>query len=272
MNRLRVLSIVTGSRAHHAPFVELRHRPRRRACSARVSVGVQHQFADALLGVRQVRVAERLGHQQGEAEHEFALGEVLRRALMRRMRRVVRAVGGAVQQVDVAVAGTRAPTAPRTSSKNTMQSISSKREPSGWSKCERPRSKLSRQRKRRPGVPHGIAKAARTGCGPRCAGRGAANRPRSRRRAAPAWRGRGRRARRCRRLVSRITSQRGAFLQVEHAGDVAAALQVDQRVGQDEVVLADELVIAAHVLRRTRGRFCAEVVRRARPRRRRSRS
>ena len=33
--------------------------------------------------------------------------------------------------------------------------------------------------------------------------------------------------------------QRGAFLQVEHAGDIAAALQVDQRVGQGQVVLAD---------------------------------
>ena len=45
-----------------------------------------------------------------------------------------------------------------TSSKKTMQSISSKRELKGWSKCERPRSKLSRQRNLRPGVPQGIAK------------------------------------------------------------------------------------------------------------------
>jgi len=33
-----------------------------------------------------------------------------------------------------------------------MQSISSKRDPSGWSKCDRPRSKLSRHRNRGPGV------------------------------------------------------------------------------------------------------------------------
>src|SRR2546428_487144 len=46
----------------------------------------------------------------------------------------------------------------RTSSKNTTQSISSKRDASGWSKRERPRSKLSRQRNFSPGVPHGMAK------------------------------------------------------------------------------------------------------------------
>jgi hypothetical protein len=53
-----------------------------------------------------------------------------------------------------------------TSSKNATQSISSKREPSGWSKRDRPRSKLSRHRKRRPGVPHGMAKLSAKGlCG-----------------------------------------------------------------------------------------------------------
>ena len=44
-------------------------------------------------------------------------------------------------------------------------------------------------------------------------------------------------------------AQRRAFLQVEHAGDIAAALQIDQRVGQDDVVLPDVLVVAANVLR-----------------------
>ena len=47
--------------------------------------------------------------------------------------------------------------------------------------------------------------------------------------------------------------QRGAFLQVVVPDDIAAALQVDQRVGQDDVVLADVLVVAAHVVARTPG-------------------
>ena len=37
-------------------------------------------------GMRQMLVAERLGHQQRDAKHEFAFGEVLGGALMRRMR------------------------------------------------------------------------------------------------------------------------------------------------------------------------------------------
>ena len=43
-------------------------------------------------------------------------------------------------------------------------------------------------------------------------------------------------------------AQRGAFLKVEVAGDVPAALEVDQRVGQDDVVLADVFVVAADVV------------------------
>ena len=45
-----------------------------------------------------------------------------------------------------------------TSSKKTVASISSNREPRGWSKRERPRSKLSRHRNFSPGVLHGMAK------------------------------------------------------------------------------------------------------------------
>src|SRR5881392_939363 len=52
-----------------------------------------------------------------------------------------------------------------TRSKIAVQSISSKREPSGWSNDERPISKLSRQMKRRPGVPQGMAKANAFGLG-----------------------------------------------------------------------------------------------------------
>src|SRR4029450_3911266 len=47
----------------------------------------------------------------------------------------------------------------RTSSKKTIASISSKREPKGWSKWERPRSKLSRHCNFTPGVLQGMAKA-----------------------------------------------------------------------------------------------------------------
>ena len=67
----------------------------------RISSVVQHQLADPLLGVRQVRVAERLRHQQRDAEHELAFGEVLGGALMRRMRRRMGDVRRLVQPVDI---------------------------------------------------------------------------------------------------------------------------------------------------------------------------
>ena len=172
---------------------------------ARVSVGGQHQLADALLDVRQMLVAERLGHQQREPEHELAFGEVLRGTLMRRMRRIVRAVGGAVQQVDIAVAGTPAPTAP-------ARRRRTRRNPSPRSASRADgRNASARDRSCRgtgsagPACRREWRRRARTGCGPRCAGRGAANRPRSRRRAGRASPARARRARRCRQLVSRTT-------------------------------------------------------------------
>src|ERR1051326_7902078 len=43
-------------------------------------------------------------------------------------------------------------------------------------------------------------------------------------------------------------AQRGILLEIVNAGSGAAALQVDQRVGEHEVVLADQLVIPAHVV------------------------
>ena len=46
-----------------------------------------------------------------------------------------------------------------TLSKKAKASISSKREPRGWSNVERPRSKLSRHRNFRPGASQGMAKA-----------------------------------------------------------------------------------------------------------------
>ena len=67
----------------------------------RISSVVQHQFADPLLGMRQVGVAERLRHQQRDAEHELAFGEVLGGALMRRMRRRVGARAASVEPVDI---------------------------------------------------------------------------------------------------------------------------------------------------------------------------
>ena len=41
--------------------------------------------------------------------------------------------------------------------------------------------------------------------------------------------------------------QRGTFFQLVMRSDVTAALQVDQRVGEHQVVLADELIVAPHV-------------------------
>ena len=162
MNRLRVLSMVTESGTHHAPFIELRIRLGR-ADQRAGQRGGQHQFADALLGVRQVLVAERLGHQQGEAEYELALGEVLRRALMRRMRRIMRAVGGAVQQRHVAVQEhalprhlahrrrTRCSPSPRSASRADGRNASAR------GRSCRGRGSAGR------GAPHGIAKATANG-------------------------------------------------------------------------------------------------------------
>jgi len=64
----------------------------------------------------------------------------------------------AVGQLDVAVEEDPLP-GTSTSSKTTTASISSNREPSGWSKCERPMSNDSRQMNFSPGVSHGMAKA-----------------------------------------------------------------------------------------------------------------
>ena len=62
--------------------------------------------------------------------------------------------------------------------------------------------------------------------------------------------------------------QRGALLQIEDARHGAAALQVDQRVGQRQVVLADVLVVARGCCRRTPA-GTARSSRRRPPRRRR---
>ena len=198
MNRLRVLSIVTES-GHITPHSSSFASASAARISARVSVGGQHQFADPLLGVRQVLVAERLGHQQGEAQHELALGEVLRGALMRRMRRIVRGVGGAVQQADIAVhehplprhvahrRRTRCSPSPRSASRADDRNASVRDR-----NCRGTGSAA-------PACRTGWRRRPRTGCGPRCAARAAANRPRSRRRAARASPARARRARRCRR-------------------------------------------------------------------------
>ena len=53
---------------------------------ARISSVVHHQFADAFLGVRQMRVAECFAHQQRDAQYEFAFREIFGGALMRGMR------------------------------------------------------------------------------------------------------------------------------------------------------------------------------------------
>src|SRR5260370_33515462 len=115
--------------------------------------------------MRKVSVAERLRHQERDAQDQFALGKILSRPLMRRMSRSVRLKRSAIHQINVAQ---KKHTLPRhsTSSKKTTQSISSKREPSGWSKWERPKSKLSRHRNLSPGVPHGIAKLTANGLWP----------------------------------------------------------------------------------------------------------
>src|SRR5207237_4895451 len=59
-------------------------------------------------------------------------------------------------------------------------------------------------------------------------------------------------------------AQRGTLLEVEHPRDRPAPLQIDERVGQRDVVLADVFVVATDVLAELRT-FLREVARGRRP-------
>ena len=151
MNRLRVISTGSGGRAHDAPLVESRRRPRRRACrraSARCTSSARRSAPRCAAGGR---CRASCVMQQRHAEDELALGQVLGRALMRRCARRVRWSRAVPLIRSTSPSRNTRSHGTSTSSKKTTQSISSKREPSGWSKCERPRSKLSRHRNFRPG-------------------------------------------------------------------------------------------------------------------------
>src|SRR5216683_4158827 len=52
--------------------------------------------------MRKVSIAERLCHQERNAQDQFALGEILGRPLMRRMSRSVRLKRSAIHQINVA--------------------------------------------------------------------------------------------------------------------------------------------------------------------------
>ena len=135
-----------------------------------------------------------------------------------------------------------------TSSKKTMLSISSKREPSGWSKCDLPVVETVAAEEAQAGrvAGHGETQGERAVAvqmlrQPRRIDRDLVGERTERRQHAGATdddAGGG--------FLHHL--QRGAFLEIEHAADVAAALQVDQRMGQDKVVLGDIAVIAPHVL------------------------
>ena len=88
-------------RAHHAPLVELGiglGGPQ----AGPHQLGVQHQLAQALLGVGQLGIPQGLGHEQGHPQDELALGQVLGRALVGGVHRRVGGEGRAVDERDVA--------------------------------------------------------------------------------------------------------------------------------------------------------------------------
>ena len=101
MNRLRGLSTINRS-GHITPHSSSCASASAARMQARVSWVIQHQFANALLDIRQVRIAQCLRHQQCHAQHELGFGKVLDRPLMRRVRRGMRHIGGAVEEIDIA--------------------------------------------------------------------------------------------------------------------------------------------------------------------------
>ena len=181
--------------------------------------------------------------------------------------------GGAVQQLDIAVAGTPAPTAP-------ARRRRTRRNPSPRSASRADgRNASARDRSCRgtgicsPGVPQGMAKFERE----RAVVLGV---PAEARRIdrdlvgerARAWPARARRARRCRRLVSRTTCSAVPSCRLNMPETLRLRCRLISEWVRIDVVLADVLVVAAHVVARIPGGPAPKIVGRARPRRRRSRS
>ena len=208
---------------------------------------------------------KRLRHQQCNAQHELGFGEVLGRALMRRMCRGVGDVGGAVQHVDIAeqedpfpghqyiIEKDRAVHLLETRAERVVEMRPAEIEALAAQEFEPRRAAWDRKAQRERAVALGVPAHARR-IDPDLVGQ----RPQSRQdpRAAHDNAGIG--------LAHDL--QRRPLLQVEHARDGAAALQIDQRMGQSQIVLAYVLVIAQHVLAPFGAALREEFVRR-RPRR-----
>ena len=238
-------------RAHHAPLIE-RGVGLGRAHARAHQLRVHHQLAQALLGVGQVGVAQRLRHEQRHAEDELALGQVLGGALVRGVHRRAGGHGRAVDQVDVTQQEDALPGHQHVVEEDHAVHLLEARAQGMVEVRLRPRSKLSRQRNRSPGVPQGMAKFSAKGlCGSvhlrqarRVDGDLVGDRAQRGQHARPAHDHAG--------VGLAHHVERGALLQVEDARHRAAALQVDERVGQGEVALADVVVVARARSHRTR--------------------
>ena len=89
-----------GVWAHDAPLIELGIGFRTADASLHER-GREHELADVRLGMRHIGVAEGFGHQQRNAEHELALGEILGSALVSRMGREVGRNAGLIEELNI---------------------------------------------------------------------------------------------------------------------------------------------------------------------------
>ena len=229
-------------------------------------MGVEHQFSDALLDMGQLRIAECLGHQQCHAEHEFGLGEVLDRPLMGRMGGRMCHIGGAVEEVHVAQQEDSFPRHQHiveeddaihlleTRAERVVEMRPPQIEALAAQEFEARRAARDREADRERAVVLGV---------PPHAWRIDADLVRER----PQCREDPRAAHDNAGIGLAHDLQCRPFLEIKDAGNRAAALQVDQRMGQRQIVFADVFIVIPHVL----GEFgpshsLREIIRRTGPR------
>ena len=249
-------------RPHHPPLIE-RGVGFGGAHAGAHQLRVHHQLAQALFRVRQVGVAQRPGHVQRHAQDELALGQVLGRALMRGVHRGAGGQAGAVDQVDVAQEKHALPRHQDVVEEGDAVHLLEARaqrmvEARAFQVEALAAEELQTRGADRDGEVEreGAVRLIHLGQARRVdrdlVGDGRQRGQHAR--AAHDHAGVG--------LAHHV--QGGAFLQIEDARHGAAALQVDQGVGQRQVVLADVRVVGADVCAEL-GTALREVVRGTRP-------
>jgi hypothetical protein len=208
---------------------------------------VQHQLADHRLDLGRLGRAERLDHEQRDAKEELAFGEVLGRALVGGMGRVIGAWSEVVEEPHVAEQEDALPRHQHVVEEDDAVHL----------------LEAGAERVVEMGTAEIVAVAAKEAQALGGAGNGEGEREGAVRAGVEAE------ARRIDRDLVGVGTEgredagapdddagarladdveRGAFLEIIEAGARPAALQIDEGVGEDEIVLADVLVVAAHIL------------------------